>query len=77
MYLFFFLFLAFLPDALATECLKCSPIQKKKAGQVFTHILQYHRDDWNKLLDKYDADGNYRKKYDLGDEDFEYYDEED
>lgn len=49
-----------------------------KAGQVLTYILQNHREDWYKLVDKYDPDGNFRKKYDLSDkeDDFEYYDDE-
>lgn len=62
---------AYLPDALATECAKCSEVQKKQAGKVFSHLLQNHRQYFDELLAKYDPDGNFRKKYHV-DEDVDY-----
>nr|USF20783.1 chemosensory protein [Lasioderma serricorne] len=65
----------YLPEALATDCAKCSDAQKKFAGKVFTHLLQNHRDFWNALLAKYDPEGNFRKKYEGENEDYSDYDE--
>ncbi|KAK9878523.1 hypothetical protein WA026_022421 [Henosepilachna vigintioctopunctata] len=52
-----------LSDALATECSKCSQKQKKIVGKLLAYLLQYHKDYWNQLLEKYDKDGTYRRKY--------------
>ncbi|RZC33498.1 chemosensory protein [Asbolus verrucosus] len=60
-----------LPDALATDCAKCSEVQKKQAGKVLYFILLNHRNEWNQLIDKYDPTGIYRKKYEI-DEDYDY-----
>ncbi|KAI7815306.1 chemosensory protein [Rhyzopertha dominica] len=65
---------AYLPDAIATECVKCSEAQKKIAGKVFSHLLQDHRQIWDELIAKYDPDGNFRKKYGI-DEDEDYQEE--
>ncbi|GJQ66518.1 hypothetical protein Trydic_g4505 [Trypoxylus dichotomus] len=59
-----------LPNAIATQCKDCSLEEKQAVGKIFAHILQYHRDLWNQLLDKYDPDGTFRKQYEL-DEDYE------
>ncbi|XP_031331578.1 uncharacterized protein LOC116162168 [Photinus pyralis] len=53
----------YLPDALLTDCIKCSDIQKRQAGKVLTHILQFYRDDFNELLEIYDPKGIFRDKY--------------
>nr|AMP19499.1 chemosensory protein 4 [Tomicus yunnanensis] len=60
----------YLPDAIATECSKCSKAQKKIAGKVFQSLLLNHPDDWELLTTKYDPDGNFRKKYLQEDEDY-------
>ncbi|CAG9762019.1 unnamed protein product [Ceutorhynchus assimilis] len=65
----------YLPDAIATECSKCSPAQKKIAGKVFSHLLLKHRDDWNKLTAKYDPEGRFQNKYLIEDEDYSDLDE--
>lgn len=51
-----------LPDALKTDCSKCSTAQKKMAGKALEYILRNRRNVWNELLDKYDPDGLVRKK---------------
>ncbi|KAF7284411.1 hypothetical protein GWI33_022197 [Rhynchophorus ferrugineus] len=53
----------YLPDALETECSKCSPTQKKIAGKVFSVLLLNHRPEWEELTQRYDPDGNFQKKY--------------
>lgn len=63
-----------MPEALATECAKCSDVQKRLAGKVLSHLLQNHRSYWDALIAKYDPEGNFRKKYEV-DED-EYHDED-
>lgn len=66
-----------MPEALSTECAKCSDAQKKLAGKVLSHLLQNHRDFWDALIAKYDPEGNFRKKYGLDDNDEDYPDGED
>nr|AWT23363.1 CSP2 [Hycleus phaleratus] len=63
----------YVPDALATDCVKCTEIQKKQAGKVFSFLLQNYRNEWNMLLDKYDPEGNFRTKYAI-DDDYDYSD---
>ncbi|KAK4885674.1 hypothetical protein RN001_001945 [Aquatica leii] len=53
----------FLPDALMTDCEKCSDIQKQQGGKVLSHILQFYREDWEELVQLYDPDGIFREKY--------------
>nr|UYB94428.1 chemosensory protein 4 [Lytta caraganae] len=63
----------YVPDALASDCAKCTEIQKVQAGKVFTHLLQNYRTEWDLLLEKYDPEGNFRKKYAI-EEDYDYSD---
>lgn len=58
-----------LPDALQTECKKCSVIQKQQGAKVIQFIIQNNRPVWNALLLKYDPQGVFRKKYNYTDED--------
>jgi hypothetical protein len=60
-----------IPDALLTECVKCSEIQKKNAGHVMSFIQLYHPDMWEGILNKYDPEGTFRKKYGVDDDDEE------
>ncbi|KAL0278742.1 UNVERIFIED_CONTAM: hypothetical protein PYX00_000473 [Menopon gallinae] len=52
-----------IPDAIATDCAKCSAKQKEMAGKIMAHLLQYKRNYWNEILEKYDTNGEFRKKY--------------
>lgn len=56
-----------IPDALETECAKCSQKQKENAGKIMAYLLQYKKDYWRELLARYDPNGTFRKKYDVGD----------
>ncbi|XP_067003796.2 ejaculatory bulb-specific protein 3-like [Anabrus simplex] len=52
-----------LPDALATECKKCTDKQKEKAEKVIKWIIENNADAWKKLKAKWDPTGEYTKKY--------------
>nr|QRI42714.1 chemosensory protein 19 [Agrilus planipennis] len=60
-----------IPDALQTECTKCSEIQKKQAGKVMAFVQLKHPDIWNAILDKYDPEKTFRKKYGYDEDDDE------
>ncbi|XP_047000153.1 ejaculatory bulb-specific protein 3-like [Schistocerca americana] len=62
---------AAIPDALQTECSKCSAVQKKQAGRVMAWILENKRNYWDELIAKYDPEGNFRKKYGYDEDDDE------
>lgn len=67
----------YVPDALATECSKCSKKQKEITGKVFAELLLNHRDYWDALVAKYDPEGVYLKKYEVAEEVEDYSDLED
>ncbi|XP_014277055.1 ejaculatory bulb-specific protein 3 [Halyomorpha halys] len=52
-----------LPEAIQTECAKCTDSQKRMAGKALSYILQNKRNYWNELIGKYDPKGEFRKKY--------------
>nr|QUP79550.1 chemosensory protein 4 [Monochamus saltuarius] len=52
-----------IPEALATDCVKCSETHKNGIRRVIKHIAENKKDWWNELVQKYDPDGTYRKKY--------------
>ncbi|XP_073972917.1 allergen Tha p 1-like [Rhodnius prolixus] len=63
----------YIPEALETECAKCTDAQKRFAGKVMSFLLLNKRNYWNQLLGKYDPNGKFRKKYEeatLEDEDY-------
>nr|AYN71356.1 chemosensory protein 7 [Oedaleus infernalis] len=62
---------AAIPDALQTDCSKCSDVQKKQAGRVMAWILENKRNYWDELIAKYDPEGNFRKKYGYDEDDDE------
>ncbi|KAJ8928809.1 hypothetical protein NQ314_018575, partial [Rhamnusium bicolor] len=53
-----------LPEALKTDCVKCSEGQRNGAKKIIRHLIKNKRDWWNELEAKYDSDGTYRKQYD-------------
>ncbi|XP_046398655.1 ejaculatory bulb-specific protein 3-like [Ischnura elegans] len=53
-----------IPDALQTECSKCTEKQKEKAHKVIRHLIENKPDMWSQLEAKWDPTGEYRKKYD-------------
>ncbi|XP_026288454.1 ejaculatory bulb-specific protein 3 [Frankliniella occidentalis] len=58
-----------IPDALQTDCARCSEKQKQIAGTIMSYLLQYKKKYWDELLCKYDPEGNFRKKYEVDEDD--------
>ncbi|XP_063918541.1 ejaculatory bulb-specific protein 3-like [Zophobas morio] len=52
-----------IPDALQTDCSKCSETQKNGSKKLIHHLYDNKREWWNELEAKYDKDGIYIKKY--------------
>ncbi|KYN38901.1 Ejaculatory bulb-specific protein 3, partial [Trachymyrmex septentrionalis] len=52
-----------LPDALATECSKCSEKQKKGTEKVVRYLVNKKPETWELLKKKYDPSGQYSIKY--------------
>lgn len=52
-----------LPDALKTECSKCSEKQRDGTDKVLKFIIDNKPEEWKALQEKYDKEGVYLKKY--------------
>ncbi|EDW01928.1 ejaculatory bulb-specific protein 3 [Drosophila grimshawi] len=52
-----------LPDALKTECSKCSEKQRQNSDKVLRHIIDHKPDEWKVLQAKYDPEEVYSKRY--------------
>ncbi|XP_043494765.1 protein sneaky-like [Polistes fuscatus] len=52
-----------LPDALETDCSKCSPKQREFAEEAMKFLSHNKKEIWEKLLAKYDPDKKYRNKF--------------
>ncbi|XP_074110103.1 ejaculatory bulb-specific protein 3-like [Cotesia typhae] len=52
-----------LPEALSTECAKCSKSQKEGAIKIIKYLREYKPKEFGILANKYDPDGVYRRKY--------------
>ncbi|XP_011061970.1 PREDICTED: ejaculatory bulb-specific protein 3-like [Acromyrmex echinatior] len=52
-----------LPDALMTECSKCSEKQKKGTEKVVRYLINKKPETWELLKKKYDPTGEYSIKY--------------
>lgn len=52
-----------LPDAIETECSKCSEKQRVGAEKVTHYLIDNKPDQWERLAKVYDKDGEYRRKY--------------
>nr|AMA98180.1 chemosensory protein [Blattella germanica] len=53
-----------LPDALQTGCEKCNEKQKTTSEKVIRHLMKERPRDWDKLVKKYDPNGQFKKRYD-------------
>ncbi|XP_015585231.1 ejaculatory bulb-specific protein 3 [Cephus cinctus] len=53
-----------LPDALATGCTKCNEKQRATAEKVINHLRTKRPRDWDRLITKYDPQGEYKKRFD-------------
>jgi hypothetical protein len=60
---FYLLTTGTLPDALETDCSKCSEKQKSVSTKVIHFLIDNKKEDWEKLEAKYDPSGAYRIKY--------------
>ena len=52
-----------LPDALETDCSKCSEKQKSTSTKVIHFLIDNKKEEWEKLEAKYDPTGAYRIRY--------------
>ncbi|XP_046823971.1 ejaculatory bulb-specific protein 3-like [Vespa crabro] len=52
-----------LPDALATDCTKCNERQKITAEKVINHLKTKRSKDWDRLITKYDPQGEYKQRF--------------
>lgn len=52
-----------LPDAISTDCSKCTDKQKESSEKVMHFIIDHRPEDWERLEQKYDTSGNYRTDY--------------
>ncbi|XP_035915898.1 ejaculatory bulb-specific protein 3-like [Anopheles stephensi] len=52
-----------LPDALKTDCAKCSEKQRAGAIRVIDYMIQNRRAQWDALQQKYDPENKYIEKY--------------
>ncbi|XP_061396799.1 ejaculatory bulb-specific protein 3-like [Musca vetustissima] len=52
-----------IPDALKTECSKCSEKQKKIIDKVIHFLIEKKPEHWKELQAKYDPDNIYYNKY--------------
>lgn len=52
-----------LPDALQTNCSKCSPQQREGTERVVRYLIKNKEEQWNELRKKYDPENIYATKY--------------
>nr|QYL00059.1 CSP2 [Eupeodes corollae] len=52
-----------LPDAVSTDCMKCTEKQKTGSEKVTHYLIDNKPQDWERLEKLYDPQGSYRKAY--------------
>ncbi|XP_058062023.1 ejaculatory bulb-specific protein 3-like [Anopheles bellator] len=52
-----------LPEALQTNCAKCSEKQRAGAIRVLNYIIENRKDQWKVLQKKFDPENKYIEKY--------------
>ncbi|XP_055597198.1 ejaculatory bulb-specific protein 3-like [Uranotaenia lowii] len=52
-----------LPEALETDCAKCSPKQKESSDKAIEYLSANRPEEWAALKAKYDPDNKYVEKY--------------
>jgi hypothetical protein len=52
-----------LPDALLTECSKCSEKQRDGTERVIKFLIEKKPEQWTSLQAKYDPENVYQKRY--------------
>lgn len=48
-----------MPDAIRTDCKKCTPQQKANTKKIINHIKTKKPNEWKQLTNKYDPTGEY------------------
>lgn len=56
-------FTAHITEALQKGCDSCSEGQKDSVRKVIRHLIKNEQDYWKQLVEKYDPEGVYSKKY--------------
>lgn len=52
-----------MPDAIETDCSKCSAKQKEGSDFIMKYLIDNKPDMWTPLEQKYDPNGTYKAKY--------------
>ncbi|VEN41110.1 unnamed protein product [Callosobruchus maculatus] len=52
-----------MPDAIATDCSKCSEKQKEGSEIIIRYLIDNKPEYWTPLQEKYDPTGSYKKRY--------------
>uniref|UniRef100_UPI003F778777 Chemosensory protein 3 n=1 Tax=Anopheles culicifacies TaxID=139723 RepID=UPI003F778777 len=52
-----------LPEALQTNCAKCSEKQRSGAIKVINYVIENRKEQWDALQKKYDPENLYVEKY--------------
>lgn len=52
-----------LPDALKTDCTKCTKKQRESVDKVLKHMIEKRKTEWDDLKKKYDPDNVYTTKF--------------
>ncbi|XP_031618432.1 ejaculatory bulb-specific protein 3-like [Contarinia nasturtii] len=52
-----------LPDALKTNCAKCTPKQQEGTDRVLRFMINHKPEEWKQLKAKYDPEDEFVKKY--------------
>lgn len=65
-FLDFYLLSELLPDAIQSDCSKCTEPQKRNSHKVITFLRTRRPQDWKKLTDKYDPQGKFKARLDAG-----------
>ncbi|XP_055325368.1 ejaculatory bulb-specific protein 3-like [Sitodiplosis mosellana] len=52
-----------LPDAIATNCSKCTEKQRSGSEKVTHYLIDNQPEEWDQLAVIYDKDGEYKRKY--------------
>lgn len=55
-----------LPDAIQSDCSKCSAAQKRNSKKVINFLRTRRPQDWKSLTDKYDPKGLFKQRLDAG-----------
>ncbi|XP_050598129.1 ejaculatory bulb-specific protein 3-like [Bombus affinis] len=52
-----------LPEALATECAKCTEKQRENVNKVVIFLITKRPEMWERMMNKFDPEKKYRHKY--------------